>query len=967
MVLGIVAWCAWAVIAACVVLDLGARINGTSVRRIPGLLLPQLTAGRLITLSALLFISLPAPIANRASVPPTDLTTSAATAAPAAAPTKAPVPVSKPSTAEVAPSAAPDTRPTRPTRPTQTYVVKRGDSLWRIAEQHLGNGRRYDEIVALNGQLLNGEPDFITPGTVLRLPAAEQPDGSTYVVQQGDTLSEIAEERIGDAAAYPRIVEASDDTVQPDGARLRDPDLIRPGWNLTIPHHGPPSTTEPDGGSATQNVPPRPGRGDATRTPAPPPAPGAHPADAPTSPPSSSEATSDVVPGWVLPGLTGTGAVLAGSLLLVLRQHRRTQLRYRRPGRIVAPPPDELRPAEKTAQVTGSVSAPKVDVLDRALRDLAAAGPAPRVEIAFLDDDLISLSLAQEQALPPPWTGAGRSWKVPLTADFTRADGTDPPYPLLVSVGAAEGRLVLVNLEELRCTSLTGQPSRCLDLGRHIAAELSLNPWATLVEIDTLGLGTELATIDPLRLHTHEAEDAHFLEQLTAELESEATDIEPDRFRALVATTSHNDPDRVRRIAKIVSNRDGRPATAVMAIGRVPLVDDVQLTVDSEGRASLPRLDLTFTAAGLSADEAAACAAIVDLTRDVDDAPIPVDTNDSGRLTDQSGALRNEVTEPRTHEPPGDESLLPDTTEAYVQKAATTSDDIERLAPVVPAAVKKVVLEKDPTLDAAVSRWFDAGEPVPRLMLLGPVNARGTGDAKAVARRKPYYVELLAYLALHPHGVTSSQVGDAFGIRPDRARTDLAMIRRWLGTNPTTGTQFLPSARSQQRRGAAGGAIYRLEGVLTDVDIFRRLRARGQARGGAGIEDLATALRLVSGEPFTATRPAGWSWLLDEDRLDHIMTCAIVDVAHIVTTHALATNDLQLARFATDVSHLAAPDDEVAQLDRIEVARASGRVDIADRVVAERILNRADDILGAVETSSRTRAVLEHPGAASAS
>lgn len=43
-------------------------------------------------------------------------------------------------------------------------------------------------------------------------------------------------------------------------------------------------------------------------------------------------------------------------------------------------------------------------------------------------------------------------------------------------------------------------------------------------------------------------------------------------------------------------------------------------------------------------------------------------------------------------------------------------------------------------------------------------------------------------------------------------------------------------------------------------------------------------------------------WLLDGERLDHIMTCAIVDTAHIVTTHALAVGDLGLARFAAETS-----------------------------------------------------------------
>ena len=123
---------------------------------------------------------------------------------------------------------------------TERYTVKRGDSLWKIAEERLGDGTRYVELVDLNQAVLDGRPDFLLPGTVLKVPVVEAPPEGAYVVQPGDTLSEIAEEELGDADAYPSIFEASRDTVQANGAHLTDPDLILPGWKLTIPGHASP-------------------------------------------------------------------------------------------------------------------------------------------------------------------------------------------------------------------------------------------------------------------------------------------------------------------------------------------------------------------------------------------------------------------------------------------------------------------------------------------------------------------------------------------------------------------------------------------------------------------------------------------------------------------------------------------------------------------------------------------------------
>jgi LysM repeat protein len=77
----------------------------------------------------------------------------------------------------VAPTAPPPTAP--PARSTQTatatavapktYTVKSGDTLSKIAKEHLGNAADYMKIFELNKDQLS-DPNKINPGQVLRLP-----------------------------------------------------------------------------------------------------------------------------------------------------------------------------------------------------------------------------------------------------------------------------------------------------------------------------------------------------------------------------------------------------------------------------------------------------------------------------------------------------------------------------------------------------------------------------------------------------------------------------------------------------------------------------------------------------------------------------------------------------------------------------------------------------------------------------
>ena len=67
---------------------------------------------------------------------------------------------------------------------------------------------------------------------------AVQPKKTTtvsYTVQDGDSLSAIAERTVGEASAYTEIFALNKDRAEPGGARFTDASLIQPGWTLTLP------------------------------------------------------------------------------------------------------------------------------------------------------------------------------------------------------------------------------------------------------------------------------------------------------------------------------------------------------------------------------------------------------------------------------------------------------------------------------------------------------------------------------------------------------------------------------------------------------------------------------------------------------------------------------------------------------------------------------------------------------------
>ena len=930
----LVGWIAWAILTAAVLLELVALIRRTPVPRLPGLAVPQLLARRLVATAAVLFIA-----TSTASVG--DLAT--APAAQAAGVPQQPVPA-------------------------QTLAAH---SQPAEASQKAGQAR-------------------------------------TYTVKKGDTLSEIALEQTGHARNYPKLFRASTHTVQPGGRHLTDPDEIDIGWKITIPaaHATQPETAEDQPtrqAVETRKIertpiptPDRPASTPPNTKTAPAPARGSTPTTATSASAASPAAASTIqenpksdTPSWLLTGLAGAGALLAGGLWLVLARRREAQFRSRRPGRMIAFPPSATIPVEKTLIREGSVTGATVLFIDEVLRRTAsalinAAQSVPVVVGVDAHPDHLTARFAGPIDLPTVWTcldgDARQMWRIPTDADLDQAgplnaDGA-PPWPQLVTLGRDKAGWRLVNLEAVGIASLTGDPANCADLARYLVSELAISPWARDVQIDCLAVCAELPDLAPDRVRYHDDPDVipervrtsvATADRLTrvhpATIETaRVTHADEDLWDSRLVVTGAPDAEHFDVLTRLVTDQKGRTGTAVLILSpdQPPIGMEIRLT--ETGRVQVPSLGLDLVANGLTEDEARGCIALVNSGRNLDDTPMPavddLDAETWEQFCNQAGAIRPDKTIPRDSDDPEATSVLPEPDRIYVAETANTTEDLAELAPKIPALVVEQIEAADPTLDADLADWWADSCIRPRLRVLGPIKVRiGVGgSAKAATNRKPACNNAVTYLSTRPRGATTQEVADALSITDDRVRQDMSIVRAWLGDNPRTGRRFLPGATEHPIAVERGVGLYLIEDLVCDADLFRRLRLRGEARGPDGINDLRAALRLVSGAPYDGLRTRGAVWLASNS-VDHELLCSIVDVAHIVSTIAIQTGDLRGARAAAELAVLVAPTDANPQMDLAKIAERTG-----DQAKAAAILRgviaRSDAAGDQVDLSQRNDAIL---------
>ncbi|GMU78499.1 MAG: hypothetical protein AMXMBFR46_12940 [Acidimicrobiia bacterium] len=945
VVLTVVVAVVWALFVTSVVVELVAALRGREAPRI--LLAGPLQRGArslVVALVVTFSVSHPSPAPVFAATP---------TAATSPSPSRSPAVEHEPRVVALPPadpaataagSSVVSPAPTLATADgpsTDVVIVQRGDSAWQLAETHLGDGMRWRELWDLNHDTTQPDgrawtdPQVLLPGWHLQLPipAPSHPapaiDGTgdaVHVVEPGDTLSGIAARYLGDPGRYPELVDANRDRTQPDGRRLEDPNLIRPGWRLLIPATGAPAPTVP-------SLPPVAPPGDLL---APMPAPPTTPPTSPTVPstaegPSTTRPTpvnaapddhreeggSRSVP--VLAGITGALVLASGLALRFARLRRRRGVRGAHALHVPSTPPEQaVVSAGDVPLVRWAGQAIAELVRDINPRQLTAAPVAVELSetagIEILWDD------QQHAVAPPGWTvtDGGWAWRHPYDPDAPVPVAALPAsVPALVTIGQRDGRQLLVDLEGAGLLTVSGPPPRVDGFLRSLAVELAAGDELADAYVYAVGLDTgleaspgqlerlihadlegSLLVVDGVRRSVRDALDAAGLSDTFRARVGAATPID------VTVVVAHGVDADVQALLDSVPERGG-----VAVVGSIDTVGHVaadvgpsapgraHISLGADGTGHLTPLGVAFHAAWLPLPSCTEIGTALGTLADLDNTdalavePAPRDALPSS--LDQRPGLGFEPADAPAHR--GSELLeltwLPDTADARPSSnghdAAAGTD--------VPAAG-----DVDGATGLAV-----------RVLGVPSVPAR-----PQLGRRE---LILAVLLTCRGGSLSASAVQDAvWGGRPVEAKTVwnvVASTRRALGTF-ADGTPVMPSVDRVKQ-------LLRLDArVSTDVALLRaRFDAASVASSAEAIMLLRDGLALVEGPPFDG---AGFDWAHRDQDVAEASTL-IGQVVEMLVGLALDAGQVDVARDAVTRGLRGLPGDEALYRLRMRIEHQAGR------------------------------------------
>lgn len=948
VVLTLAAGLVWALFAVAVAVEAAAGLRGRPAPRIVLAGALQRPA-RMLVIGLLMTLSVSrTPTYASPSLPATSPTTPAsALIEPDAVASVAPLPrppviATTPSDAlVVSPTSPPDGEPGTSDR---SVVVRHGDSAWQLAETHLGDGMHWRELWSLNHDVVQPDgrtwtdPQVIRPGWELHLPpepsaaSVTQDDREAaeidHVVVPGDTLSGIAQRYLGDLHRYPELFDANEHLTQPDGRHLTDPDLIRPGWRITIPDRAatpaqdvplepqlpppppPPVTTSPPDTVApsTTTTSPATTTSNPETVPAgpgtsPPPA---APAPTPTAPPSTVDHAPEAGRAPLLAGISGALVIATGIAVRAIRLRRRRHLRGARHTRISATPTETTVLAAADVPLVRWAGQCLARMVSQLNRHQLTAGPVA-VELSQDTGLEVLWDRPQAAAAPPGWASAdgGWAWRHPYDPDAdVPADELPAAIPALVTIGQRDGRQLLIDLEAFGSLGVTGPRDQVEAFLRSLAAELATGDDLSDAYVHTVDVHAGLGP------HSHRG-TAATIEAVLTLAHATATSVRdgaggcarPDTFRAragdptpLEATVIIADrltPDYCTDLAAAAAPRSS--VTVVLGDATIGITG-AEIALDATGAGRLEPLGLTFDAVGVPAGTTERVAeTLTVLAADPEDEPV-------GDGADHVG--------PIDAPPCGDGHVGLDAT-ASNGHSTHGGDGADRQLP-----------EDDGTpLEFEAERLFDpdpgsAADLEREQMVVRVLGVPTISERPNLGRRE---LVLAVLLACRAGSLAATAVQDAlWGGRPVEAKTVwnfVASARRSLGT-------FADAAPVMPAADRARGRLRLDPRVTTDLAVLTsRLDQARTASSSEAIRLLRDGLALIEGPPFDA---AGYDWAhRDQDVAQASMV--IEQAVELLVDLALDAGLTDTARAAVTRGLRGLPGDEQLYRARMRVEHHAGQ------------------------------------------
>lgn len=815
-----------------------------------------------------------------------------------------------------------------------------------------------------------------------------------HQVVEGDTLWDLSEQYYGEGERFAEIFNANLG-LQPDGQTMTDPNLILPGWQLSIPgvytqapvqapapapaptpdeslQTPAPTVDDVDGGAG--------GAGGAGSGAAADAATDSRNAEQTTrvgqdtpdvdDPTDAADETDIAIPLMTTGGIAG---LLVAGLLSALGARRLRQRRKRIKGeRIALPEPDvadlelEMRMVENPIGVTD---------VDNALRTLQAwaednGEQLPELLAVRVADDEVALYLASPADLPDPFESMHEdrtAWIVRPGRAQAPDRPTVSPYPALATIGTdAQGGYVLLDLEQIGSLNVTGEEDIARGMLNALACEFATNPWSDEIQVTLVGLDDALARdLDRIRIH-QVADIPALIRNLRADLD--------DRRDAL---DSYDVGGVLEARSRATELETWAPHIVILAETPIgSLRDDLAELV-----ARMPRLGIATIAQGT----ALAAGATVEVTSREDAEyrsggalpPLPfrpqILAGEELDLVRSLFATTNRDAQPvdLEQEHPHTEVKILDTTSetAAVADALTEADAAEA------AAVETDVVDAAATVDDAAAETVAAAVAAPIEAEAQPADDETEDAAHQTPDASPAAVA-------GPSEAPSADADVASVDIPDwpapyiRLMGPVDALNVDLDALPGRGIEFLAFLLLQNTPSVPGALVQKSlwpDTYSTDNNNARQLAKQlrrilghdpfGQpllpeGRSSVGFvlhklirtdwhdfcdligpdlsatpnENLIRAIRLVRGQPFDGLKRRG-AWWAWRGPIEETMRAAILDAADELTHRALATGKFDDARLAARIAQSTDRLNEAGWRLEIETAMAAGDVDSFNTIV----------------------------------